>query len=113
MGTAPLPPAFPLGWVGVFAPPPQVSHGRMEPLGGGGSVSARAQSVASGWVGWSIPPRDSRSIICSCRLDSDNINITSKDDDLRVAIDHHELLVHLTDHAVDPMRGFSPNRTLD
>jgi HEAT repeats len=113
MRTAPLALAFALVSVAAFAVPPQVSHGRVDPLGGGGSLSARVQSIGSGWVGWSIPPRDSRSIICSCRLDSDNINIRSNDDDLRVAVDHHDLFVHLTDHAVDRVRVFSPACTLD
>jgi hypothetical protein len=113
MRTAPLALAFALVSVAAFATPPQVSHGRTEPLSGGGSVSARVQSIGSGWVGWSIPPRDNRSIICSCRLDSDNVNITNNDDDLRVAVDHHDLFVHLTDHAVDRVRVFSPTCTLD
>ena len=113
MRTAPLALAFALVSAAAFAAPPQVSHGRIEPLNGGGALSGRVESVGSGWVGWAIPPRDNRAVICSCRLDSDNINITNNDDDLHVAVDHHDLFVHLTDHRVDRVRVFSPTCTLD
>lgn len=113
MRTAPLALAFAVVSLAAFAAPPQVSHGRIEPLGGGGALSSRVESIGSGWVGWAIPPRDNHAVICSCRLDSDNINITNSDDDLRVAVDHHDLFVHLADHRVDRVRVFSPTCTLD
>jgi len=115
MRTAPLSFAFALVSVAAFATPPQISHGRIEALGGGGSVAARVESVATGWVGWAIPSRDNRSVVCSCRLDSDNLSITNgdRDDDLHVAVDHHDLFVHLAEHRVDRVRVFSPICTLD
>src|ERR1700682_746736 len=101
MRTAPLALAFALTAASTFAAPPQLSHGRIEPLGGGGSLRARVESVAgTAWVGWSIPTRDGSRVSCcdgwsngctSCRLDGDNINVRRDDDDLRQAIDHHNL----------------------
>jgi hypothetical protein len=118
--------AFALVSLAAAAAPPRITQGRLEPLGGGGALRSRVESVAGpAWVGWSIPARDGRRISCcdnwnggvacsSCRLDGDNINITgNNDDDLRVANDHHNLFVRVVDHRIEKVRIFSPNCSLD
>jgi hypothetical protein len=115
MRTAPLALAFALAATAAVASPPRLSRGRIQPLTGGGSLQSRVESVGSGWVGWSIPARDGRFVACACRLDSDNINITTtgNDDDVRLAVDHHDVLLRLTDHRLDRLRLFTPTCSLD
>lgn len=113
MRTAPLLLAFALAATAAVAAPPSISHGRIEPLGGGGSLANRVESIGSGWVAWSIPAHDHSSVSCSCRLEGDNINIRSNDDDVHPLIDHHDVFVRLVDHRVDRVRVFTPTCTLD
>src|SRR5436190_23863251 len=97
----------------AFATPPQLTNGRIEPLGGGGSLASRVESIGSGWVAWSIPGREHSGYTCSCSLDGDNFNMRSNDDDVRIAVDHHDVFVHLTDHRVDRIRVFTPTCHLE
>src|SRR5258706_4144863 len=113
MRTAPLALGFTLAAAAVFAAPPEVSHGRIEPLGGGGPLASRVESIGSRWVAWSIPAREHSGFTCSCSLDGDNFNMRSNDDDVRIAIDHHDVFVHLTDHRVDRIRVFTPTCHLE
>jgi hypothetical protein len=113
MRTAPLVLALALTAAVATAAPPQITHGRIEPLGGGGPLPARVEKIGTGWVGWSIPARDQRLISCACRLEGDNVNITDNNDSLRVAVDHHDVYVHVADHRVDRVRLFTPTCVLD
>jgi hypothetical protein len=108
----------------LAAAPPTLTHGRAEALGGGGPLQSRVESV-NGWVGWSVPAQDARQISCcdnwygggnctSCRLDGENMNISSNDrDGLHVAVDHYNLFARVSDHRIDRIRLFSANCTLD
>lgn len=113
MRTAPLALAFALFASTVFAAPPQLTNGRIEALAGGGSLGSRVESIGTGWVAWSIPARDRSGYTCTCNLEGDSFNIRSNDDDVRVAIDHHDVFAHLTDHRVDRIRVFTPTCRLD
>jgi hypothetical protein len=107
----------------LAAAPPQLTHGQVQAMGGGGPLQSRVESV-SGWVGWAIPAQDAREITCcdnwngggcsSCRLDGSNMNITSNDHDgLHVVVDHYNLFARVSEHRVDRIRIFSANCNLD
>lgn len=109
----------------AFAQTPRILRATVTHAAASGDLAAQVRGAATPWVGYSVPAVDGYRVMCcfeqwgdfksggTCRLSDDNSSFTNTDDDIHPTAQTIAVLYHLSGGAVDKVRTYSPDCTLD
>lgn len=109
---------------------PRIVHAVVTGVPAAADLAAQIRGARTPWIGYAVPAVDGYRVICcsnggwggngfrpggSCRLadEASNFTINHDDDDLRPAAGNVAVFYHLTGGAIDKVRVYSPDCTLD